>query len=119
MNLTLSILLVRHIGLNGVAWGTTIPSLVVGIFLLPPYCCRIVGISTREFFWQGWGRPVLAAIPYALVCVLADHYWHPKNLAAFFIQIALVLPVFATGVALVFWKEILYQYKLRKSAKYA
>ena len=27
MNLTLSILLVRHIGLNGVAWGTTIPSL--------------------------------------------------------------------------------------------
>jgi O-antigen/teichoic acid export membrane protein len=109
-NLTLSVVLVRYIGLLGAAWGTTIPSLVAGLFLLPPYCCRIVGITVREFFWQGWGRLMLAATPYGLACFLADHYWHPGNLATFFLQIALVLPVFVVGVLVVFWKEVWLKY---------
>ena len=34
-NFALSIILVRRIGIYGVAWGTTIPSVIVELFLWP------------------------------------------------------------------------------------
>jgi O-antigen/teichoic acid export membrane protein len=106
-NLSLSILLVRHIGLYGVAWGTVVPSLFINLVLFPPYVCRIVGVSLRHFLWQAWARPLLAALPFGFACYMTNRYWTPANLTEFFLQIAVILPIFVTGVVITFSREIL------------
>ncbi len=105
-NLGLSIFLVRRIGIYGVAWGTAIPSLVVEAVYWPPYICRLVGMRVSSYLWQTWGRTVLAAVPYAVACYLVERYWPVRNLAVFFLQIALLLPLFPLVLALVYRVEL-------------
>lgn len=50
-NLALSLILAQYIGIYGVALGTTIPSLVVTLFLLPRYTCSQLEIDLREYYW--------------------------------------------------------------------
>ena len=105
-NLSLSIVLVRQIGITGVAWGTTIPSIFVELLLWPPFICRLVTISMREYIWQTWGRTGLAVLPFTLSCYLSERFWPAHNLAYFFAQIAAVLPLVAVGLAVMFHNEI-------------
>jgi O-antigen/teichoic acid export membrane protein len=112
-NLGLSILLVRRIGISGVAWGTTIPRLFVEVVLWPPYVCRLVGISVFEYLWQTWIRTFLAVIPFSVGCYLAERYWPAKNLAVFFLQIALILPLFPLALAAIFRSELAEQLRER------
>jgi O-antigen/teichoic acid export membrane protein len=112
-NLGLSIFLVRRIGIVGVAWGTTIPSLFVELVLWPPYICRLVEISVAEYLWQSWIRTFLAAIPFSLGCYLAERYWPARNLAVFFMQIAVLLHLFPLALAVIFRSELVEQLRAR------
>lgn len=105
-NLSLSILLVRHIGLYGVAWGTAIPSLVINLFLFPRYVCKLVDMPLPHFLWQAWVRSGLAAAPFGVACYITDRYWTARSLAEFFLQIASIFPIFVVGVAILFWREL-------------
>ena len=104
-NLVLSIILVQRIGLLGVAWGTTIPALIFNLFFRPQYTCDLVGQKVGAFFWQSWIRPLIAAVPFAIACFVEDRRWVATDLFRFFLQIAAILPIFAAGTLLVFWKE--------------
>jgi O-antigen/teichoic acid export membrane protein len=106
-NLFLSVILVRHIGIYGVAWGTTIPSVIIEVFLWPTYVCRLVALPVGTYLWQTWFRTGLAAVPFSLACAAAEQFWHAPNLAFFFLQIAVMLPLFPAMLALVFRKEVL------------
>ena len=105
-NLVLSVILVRRMGVIGVAWGTLIPSAAVALFLRPQFVCREIKLPFGELFWQGWIRPVLAAVPYAAACYFADRFWHAQSLLMFIAQIAALLPIFAVFQAAMFWREI-------------
>jgi O-antigen/teichoic acid export membrane protein len=105
-NLGLSIFLVRRIGIYGVAWGTTIPSLIIEMVYWPPYICHLVGMRVRSYLWQTWGRTVLAAVPYGVACYFVERYWPVRNLAVFFLQIAILLPLFPLVLALVYRTEL-------------
>jgi len=105
-NLGLSIFLVRRIGIYGVAWGTVIPSLIIEVLYWPPYICQLVGMRVSSYLWQTWGRTVLAAVPYAIACYFVERYWPVKNLAVFFLQIVLLLPLFPLVLALVYRGEL-------------
>jgi len=105
-NLALSIFLVRRIGIYGVAWGTTIPSLIIEVIYWPPYICHLVDIGLGTYVWQTWMRTGLAAFPYAIACYLIERFWPVHNLALFFLQIAIVLPLFPLTLAVVFRNEI-------------
>jgi O-antigen/teichoic acid export membrane protein len=48
VNLALSVVLARSIGLTGVALGTMIPALLVGGMILPRYLARRLGVPSRE-----------------------------------------------------------------------
>ena len=104
--LGLSIFLVRRIGIYGVAWGTAIPSLVVEVVYWPPYICHLVGMRVSSYLWQTWGRTVLAAVPYAVACYFVERYWPVRNLAIFFLQIAILLPLFPLALAVVYRVEL-------------
>jgi O-antigen/teichoic acid export membrane protein len=62
LNLILSIILVRRIGLVGVAWGTVIPD-VICTMIIPWYTLGIVELKMREYLARGFVRPVIAVLP--------------------------------------------------------
>ena len=89
----LSIILVRRIGIYGVAWGTTIPSVLIELLLWPRFICKLVVIPVRTYLWQTWFRTALCVVPFGLACALAERYWPTHNLFFFFLQIAVMLPL--------------------------
>jgi O-antigen/teichoic acid export membrane protein len=105
-NLILSIILVRRIGVYGVAWGTAIPSVVIAALFWPAFICRMVKISVRTFLWETWFRPAIAIVPFAVACIAVERYWPARNLAWFFVQITILLPLVPLAVVLVFRKEV-------------
>jgi O-antigen/teichoic acid export membrane protein len=106
-NLALSIVLVRRIGIYGVAWGTAIPSVIVEVLLWPRYICKLLQIPIRTYLWQAWGRTSLALVPFSLSCVLAEQLWPAHNLVSFFLQIVALLPLVPLALALVFRNEVI------------
>ncbi|MGA8939232.1 MAG: polysaccharide biosynthesis C-terminal domain-containing protein, partial [Acidobacteriaceae bacterium] len=111
LNLGLSILLVKNVGIYGVAWGTSISMAVVHLIFWPRYVRKILGIPMLQYLWQGWGKMTLAAVPYAAVCAIEDIRWHPASLAVFFVQIGVTLPIYIATVLLVFHKEAMTQFR--------
>ena len=106
VNVFLSIFLVQRIGLEGVAWGTVIPSLALQLLFWPRYVCKMVGVSVRTYLWQSWARVGIATIPFGAACYLTDRYWVPASVLGFFLQIAAILPLFFLGAGLCFWNEL-------------
>jgi len=98
-NLVLSILLVRPLGLVGVALGTLIPSLIVSLGYLPFCLARSTNARAGLFYRDGWLLPMLACVPFALLNALLEKYLPAGNLATFFLQILLTLPLVAAGAA--------------------
>jgi O-antigen/teichoic acid export membrane protein len=105
-NLLLSVVLVRLIGLEGVAWGTVIPSLAVQLLFWPRYICATLEMRVREYIWQGWIRSGLAVTPFAFACYFADRAWVSTGLLHFFTQMLLLLPALVAGILLCFSKEL-------------
>lgn len=105
LNLTLSIVLVKTVGLYGVAWGTSVSMTFTHLAFWPRYIEKVLGVSPRTYLWDGWGKVTLASLPFALVCALADHFWRAPNLVAFFAQILVTLPVYLLCIAALFRKE--------------
>jgi O-antigen/teichoic acid export membrane protein len=67
-NLVLSIVLVRKIGLIGVAWGTAIPHAITTTLVIPFYTLRTLEMRWSDYVVRGFVRPILAAVPAAGAC---------------------------------------------------
>jgi O-antigen/teichoic acid export membrane protein/glycosyltransferase involved in cell wall biosynthesis len=59
-NLLLSLALVKPLGIEGVAWGTTIPSLVGNLFLAV-HVCRLLGVGLGEYLRRSFLMPLAGA----------------------------------------------------------
>jgi O-antigen/teichoic acid export membrane protein len=66
-NLVLSIVLVQKIGLIGVAWGTVVPSLLTNTVVVPLYTLRVLNMRYRDYLVGAFLRPVLCALPIAVM----------------------------------------------------
>ena len=86
-NLALSVALLPRLGIVGVAWGTTIPSLVSSLFFWPHYTRRALGIPAAAYFESVWIRPWMAAVPFALGSYAIERWLPATNLPVFFIQV--------------------------------
>lgn len=62
-NLVLSIVLVRKMGLIGVAWGTVIPDVILTALVIPWYTLGKLQLGLREYLVRGFVRPVLSVLP--------------------------------------------------------
>jgi O-antigen/teichoic acid export membrane protein len=91
-NLVLSIVLARPMGIFGVAWGTTLPSLAVSLLFWPWYLHHALGIPTRKYLISTWLRPAVAMIPCSLLTYGIERLWPAPNLSVFFLQIGAILP---------------------------
>jgi O-antigen/teichoic acid export membrane protein len=105
-NLSLSIYLIRKLGVVGVAWGTTLSGFTLNAFVWPRYIAKLLDVPLSRYLFQSWVRPVVAAIPFAVACYLADRWWPADHLATFFFQMASLLPIAIVGFALMFRSEV-------------
>jgi len=105
-NLTLSIVLVRRIGIIGVAWGTVIPSVVVNAVCWPIYIGKVLKMSLRRYIWQAWARVGISLIPFAAACYLAERYFITTHVWQFVAQTFALLPIAAFGVFACFYREL-------------
>jgi O-antigen/teichoic acid export membrane protein len=106
LNLSLSILLAKTIGLYGVAWGTSIATTVIHLLFWPRFVRSELGVPIRTYLWKGWGKISLCAVPFGLACALTDRYFHPRSMAMFFGQIVAILPIYAACALWLFKDEV-------------
>lgn len=97
LNLGLSIYWVRPFGIAGVALGTTVPSLLSSLIVVPWYVRRHAGVSPWKYWLNAWLRPLAALVPFAAGTALIDHYWVAKGLISYFVGVAIVLPLALAG----------------------
>lgn len=96
-NLVLSIILVKRMGIVGVAWGTLIPNVLASMLFCPWYLRHTLGVPVRRYVATAWLKPGFAILPFALTSFAIDRFWPAHNLVLFFVQVGLCLPlVFAS-----------------------
>lgn len=106
VNVALSLALVQTMGLVGVAWGQTIPHVIVVTLILPAVVCRMIGLPLRTFFVGAYAGPIASAIPFALGAYYLNAEFPAQNLPVFFGQIGLLLIVYlAAGYWLALTRE--------------
>ena len=105
-NLGLSIVLVKTIGIYGVAWGTSISQAIIHLIFWPRYVKKEIGVPIRRYLWEGWTKITLCSIPFGVACVVADRYWYAGSMVVYFSQILALLPVYALTVMAVFHEEV-------------
>ncbi|NYF90948.1 polysaccharide biosynthesis C-terminal domain-containing protein [Tunturiibacter empetritectus] len=110
-NLSLSLVLVKTIGLYGVAWGTSISMAVIHLIFWPRFVKKEFGVSPGTYLWEGWGKVVLCSIPFAVVSLLVDRRVHPHSLVAFFAEVLMTLPIYLLAVLAIFHKQVFSAFK--------
>lgn len=93
MNLVLSILLVGQMGLEGVAWGTTIPFIIMALPLMWN-SFRIIGIDWRMYAKEVLGKNIPFALCMAAVLYLLLLFHIPGNLIEIGIYYIVSMAVF-------------------------
>jgi len=78
-NLFLSIYWARKYGLVGIAWGTTVPMLVVQLLVQPWYTLHTAALNVMRYLRHALARPVLISVLYLGVCWLAKPWLHTAN----------------------------------------
>lgn len=61
VNVVLSTALVGRFGIEGVAWGTTIPHIACCLFVIG-YVNRLLGLSLERYVRKAWASPLLAVV---------------------------------------------------------
>lgn len=105
-NLTLSIVLVHFYGIEGVAIGTLIPSLLIQLGFWPWYTSKIIGISVSEVLWSVWGITFLTAVPFAIALYAIGRAAPPQHMATFFLETVAALLIFLASIGAVFHQQV-------------
>ncbi len=102
-NAGLSLILVRSLGIHGVALGTAIPQLVIYIFVYPYVFHRIIGADLRRFYLTSAGMLIYAAVFTLPVAVLMKYINIIPGWGGLAVDVAVI-----GGLALVgFWFKVL------------
>lgn len=97
-NLIISVLLVRRLGMLGVAIGTAVPIVIANVFVLLPAACRSLGFRPVAFLRLVMAAPAMGAMPAIAACVVLRLAFPPSSLAAVMIEGVIVCLVYAASV---------------------
>jgi O-antigen/teichoic acid export membrane protein len=98
LNLLLSLLLVRHFGIVGVALGTAIPLACTSLFFLPQHLCRVLQVSLGRFLTRVYRLPLVLCIPLAGVLCAVSHEFPAHRYGELLFQIACGGVVYCAGL---------------------
>lgn len=94
-NLLLSLALIQHWGIVGVAVGTAVPHLAIALFAYPWAISRIVRVDLRRYLARAYLFPIASAVPFLLGCLALEARFPAASLAGFFARVLLLLPLWA------------------------
>lgn len=118
-NLFFSVLFCLKFGVIGVAVGTAIPSLVVNLILIPMHLSKVTGVRLRHYYLSGWGRPLLASVPFGILSYWLHLTRPASSLIGLALEVVLSLPLYVVVLALVFAPEIRTFFELRARSRVA
>ncbi len=96
LNITISIALVKRYGIIGVAWGTTISTLIIKVLFQPIYVSRLIGISLWQYLKFLVIIPVISAS-----MIIPANLWGLQNWLSSYEWLGLVVMVGVGGIAYV------------------
>jgi O-antigen/teichoic acid export membrane protein len=79
-NLALSMVLVNHLNLMGVALGTLLPSTIVCLGFVTPYAMRMIGVGGKEMYLKVLQPALLPCIPMGLGMILLKGVIPPTSI---------------------------------------
>lgn len=94
-NLGLSILFVRHLGIEGVALGTAIPHIIIVLFVFPVVITRKLNLGMGEYLKKGMAPTLAPGLLFAGGCYLLNTYYPVASLPGLFSSILILFPLFA------------------------
>jgi O-antigen/teichoic acid export membrane protein len=100
-NLILSVILIRYLGVIGVALGTAIPLALTSLFFLPFYSCRILQVPLKEFLREAYLLPCLLCAPLVAALLFTRSLMSAHNLSQLLVQATVGGLVY--GIAVVGW----------------
>ena len=95
-NLVLSVLLVRPLGLTGVALGTLVPTTLEYLVVMP-YAARVIGVGLTESLTRIWLPALTPTIPMVLVLWILQRAAEPLSLLSLVAITASGFVVYAAG----------------------
>ena len=101
LGLGLGIILIRRMGLMGLAIGMTIPMVIIQGLVLPRLTMRTFSIPFREFAWEGYLQPLLATLPYAAGLAVLLRLRSPQSLIELALMLLSVSPLLVLGIWLI------------------
>ena len=97
INVLLCIAWVRPFGIEGVAWGMTLPNVVQALVVLPLLLRSELGTPVTRTWLAHLGRPALAMLPFAGVTYAIERFAPASNLFVFFLQVGAALLAAGAG----------------------
>ena len=86
-NLLLSLVLVRRMGIVGVAWGTALPLLCTSLFFLPRHLCCQLNVPLCTYLKQAYLLPVVLCAPLAAVLLSFRLLFQAHSYSNLFLQV--------------------------------
>jgi len=98
VNLLLSLLLVRRLGITGVALGTAIPLACTSLLFLPRHACRVLDMPLGTFLNRAYSLPLLLCLPLAGVLWFAKYEFPAHSYLGLLPQIACGGIIYCAGL---------------------
>lgn len=89
-NLTLSLILIRYLGIVGVVLGTTIPMILVSFPMLLYQILKVMKITLKEFLAKAINNNIIIYIIGGITAVLVQVNFYPKKLIMVILEIGIV-----------------------------
>jgi len=112
----LSVLLVRHFGIVGVALGTAIPLACSSLFFYPLYLCRLLKTSLVQYLAQTYLLPLALCAPMILAVVLLRQLFPRAEYSTMFVQIACGALTYGIAFGWFFFTQEPFGIQMRKRA---
>jgi len=92
------LLLVRPLGVLGVAWATAAPAIAAAL-LVWPWLLRVsLGVGVGRYLVSSWVRPLAALLPFIVATWLVERLWRAPSLPVFIGQVAILMPMALAGL---------------------
>lgn len=98
VNIALSIVLAKTMGIVGVAIALATAHGVSALFVIPTLARRFAGVSMSSYYLGAFGGPLMAAVPFIVATFALRAYWPAGSLWEFFGQVAALVALYAPCV---------------------